>query len=91
MFVEEEIATHHPKDGEDSIISLLKKDADHLPHIRFDCGTEDILLEGNRTLHRYMQDNGLPHIYEEFAGGHEWSYWEEHLKDSLKFFERKYV
>lgn len=91
LFVEEDIHIHFPSAGEDNIISLLKKYAKHLPEIRFDCGTEDILLKGNRALHLAMQEMRLPHIYEEFSGGHEWSYWENHLKDTLRFFQNKYV
>jgi enterochelin esterase-like enzyme len=33
-----------------------------------------------------MQESGIPHIYEEYAGGHEWDYWAKHIGRSLKFF-----
>jgi enterochelin esterase-like enzyme len=57
-----------------------------LPPIRFDCGTEDILINYNRSLHSKLEMAEIPHVYEEYAGGHEWSYWSIHIVKSLKFF-----
>jgi enterochelin esterase-like enzyme len=28
------------------------------------------------------------HDYEEYEGGHEWAYWQEHVIDSMLFFSR---
>lgn len=58
----------------------------NLPRLRFDCGSEDILIEHNRTLHRDLEAAGIPHVYEEFPGGHTWDYWHEHLVETLRFF-----
>ena len=58
------------------------------PPLRFDCGLSDPLLEANRTLHSQLAHAGIPHRYEEFEGGHEWPYWESHLKETLLFFEK---
>lgn len=57
-----------------------------LPRLRFDCGTEDGLLGHNRALHRDLEAAGVPHVYEEFPGGHTWEYWQAHLADTLRFF-----
>jgi putative tributyrin esterase len=59
---------------------------DELPPLRFDCGESDLLLTYNRDLHKKMEKEGISHIYEEFGGGHEWSYWSKHVVKSLKFF-----
>ncbi|HTV81997.1 MAG TPA: alpha/beta hydrolase-fold protein [Acidobacteriaceae bacterium] len=56
-----------------------------LPPLRFDCGRQDSLLEGNRALHQVLEDEGIPHIYEEHSGGHCWEYWAEHVRDTLRF------
>lgn len=69
-----------------SVIECLKKNAHRLPPLRFDCGSDDILIERNRTLHQQLDHAGIPHVYEEFTGGHTWEYWHEHLADSLRFF-----
>jgi len=57
-----------------------------LPPIRFDCGTEDELIEGNRTLHQDLVDQGIAHEYKEYPGNHGWVYWEKHIKETILFF-----
>jgi S-formylglutathione hydrolase FrmB len=73
---------------EGSALAAILAGRETLPPLRFDCGTEDHLIEDNRSLHRELLAQGVPHVYEEFAGGHEWPYWEAHLADSLRFFAR---
>ena len=60
--------------------------SDRLPPLRFDCGTEDPLIQHNRELSRELKKAGIPYVYEEFSGGHSWTYWETHLADMLRFF-----
>jgi putative tributyrin esterase len=69
-----------------SVIDCMTRHGARLPHLRFDCGTEDVLLEHNRVLHRDLEAAGIPHVYEEFPGGHTWDYWHAHLSDTLRFF-----
>ncbi|HVU51044.1 MAG TPA: alpha/beta hydrolase-fold protein [Polyangia bacterium] len=57
-----------------------------LPPLRFDCGTGDGLLAGNRALHAALEARGVEHVYEEFPGGHDWPYWKLHVADTLRFF-----
>ena len=45
------------------------------------------LIEPNRKLHSKLEEKGIAHDYEEFEGGHEWSYWEKHFADTLLFFQ----
>jgi tetratricopeptide (TPR) repeat protein len=70
----------------DDALAALVRSRGNLPPIRFDCGTEDFLIEPNRELHRGLTAAGIPHRYEEFAGAHTWDYWEQHLPRSLRFF-----
>ena len=85
-FVEESLPGFDLTDNEPLAVIDCAKLSLQLPHLRFDCGTEDILIEHNRTLHRDLQTAGIPHVYEEFPGGHTWDYWHEHLADTLRFF-----
>lgn len=86
-FVEEPLAEFDILENEPlAVIDCMKANAARLPHLRFDCGTEDILLEHSRTLHRDLLEAGIPHAYEEFPGAHTWDYWREHLADTLRFF-----
>jgi len=87
LFVEEKTAIYRQADADrENVVDLLLKHKDRLPPLRFDCGTEDELIEGNRQLHEALTAAGIPHQYEEFPGGHEWPYWELHLEDTLRFF-----
>jgi enterochelin esterase-like enzyme len=88
LFVEEPIAeliAHGAKN--EGIWELAQRHRAKLPTLRFDCGKQDQLLEYNRNLHAQLKTAGIPHSYEEFEGGHEWAYWQEHVKDSLRFFD----
>ena len=65
----------------------LEVNAPRLPPLRFDCGTADHLLAGNRALHAALDSREVAHVYEEFAGGHDWIYWRLHFADTLRFFD----
>ncbi|MGB5272503.1 MAG: alpha/beta hydrolase-fold protein [Flavobacteriaceae bacterium] len=88
LFVEEpveELIAHGAMN--EGIWDLVQRHRAKLPSLRFDCGKQDPLLEYNRKLHAQLKKAGIPHGYEEFEGGHEWAYWQEHVKDSLRFFD----
>jgi enterochelin esterase-like enzyme len=67
------------------ILHWARRNRSMLPPLRFDCGREDSLLEGNRALHRALEAEGIPHSYEEHDGGHTWEYWQEHVRSTLRF------
>lgn len=71
-----------------SVLDCMKANATRLPSVRFDCGTDDPLIEPNRALHQGLLAAGIAHEYREFPGGHTWEYWHEHLADTLRFFAR---
>lgn len=64
----------------------MERNRAELPPFRFDCGTGDPLIEENRQLHNSLLARDIPHVYEEFEGGHTWDYWREHLRETLRFF-----
>jgi putative tributyrin esterase len=68
-----------------SLLPWAETNRAQLPPVRFDCGTEDPLLEDNRRLHRELTRLAIPHTYEEFPGGHDWQYWTEHVRGTLTF------
>lgn len=86
LFVEENLNNY--KDEESSVFKEILKNKKELPKLRFDCGKDDLLIEHNRTLHQKLKQENIQHIYEEFEGKHEWSYWQEHIKDTLLFFNQ---
>lgn len=86
-FVEERPENYfQPDKSEEDILKTILKNRGHLPPLRFDCGLSDLLLTENRSLHNQLIQNNILHHYFEYAGGHEWSYWQTHIKDSLLFF-----
>ncbi|MEM8857948.1 MAG: alpha/beta hydrolase-fold protein [Chloroflexota bacterium] len=69
-----------------SIVHWLRMNHPALPAFRFDCGSEDKLIEDNRELHKQLNALQIPHQYQEFPGAHKWAYWADHVKDTLRFF-----
>ena len=91
-FVEEPIVAYRASQKEDlRVLYWIRENKEHLPPLRFDCGTDDHLIEENRKLHRDLAASGIPHQYFEFEGDHSWPYWREHIKDTLIFFEGQRV
>ena len=56
--------------------------------LRFDCGTEDGLLEVNRRFHAHLAKLRIDHEYAEHPGGHDWGYWDRHVRETLAFVVR---
>ncbi|MBO4547865.1 MAG: esterase family protein, partial [Abditibacteriota bacterium] len=52
---------------------------------RFDCGTEDGLLPENRAFAAFLKEKGIPHVYEEHPGTHNWDYWRAHVGAAIAF------
>ncbi|MBX2925281.1 MAG: hypothetical protein KF746_23975 [Chitinophagaceae bacterium] len=86
-FVEEDVAGYSQDNKtEEDVFTTILQYRHGLPPVRFDCGSEDSLVEHNRKLHHLLAEQNIIHIYEENPGGHEWPYWEKHISKSLKFF-----
>ncbi len=89
LFVEE--AENNYKQGlkvNEDVFELMLQNKKDLPPISFDCGKDDLLIANNRELHKKLTQSEIKHEYQEFEGAHEWSYWEEHIKDTLLFFNK---
>ncbi|HTH46084.1 MAG TPA: alpha/beta hydrolase-fold protein [Candidatus Limnocylindria bacterium] len=84
--VEEGVGSYSPAEEDRSVLAAMIQHRAELPPFRFDCGTEDFLIEANRELHAGLEAAGIAHIYQEFPGGHTWPYWETHVADTLSFF-----
>jgi len=70
----------------ESVLSCMLANKEKLPPFYFDCGTEDILIEFNRKLHKKLEENKIQHTYIEHPGVHQWKYWQTHIAESLLFF-----
>lgn len=71
--------------GPNDLVALAQKAGSSLPALRFDCGTEDFLLNSNQTLHKELTELGIKHEYQEFPGDHNWEYWDLHIPEAIEF------
>lgn len=89
LFVEEDLKNYYQQDkADEDLLETILKYRHQLPPLRFDCGTDDLLIEYNRKLHQSLIAAGIKHSYKENPGEHEWPYWEKHIGDSLRFFAK---
>jgi putative tributyrin esterase len=87
FFVQEPLKSYSQNEViDEDVFATMKHYREHLPPVRFDCGISDSLVKYNRDLHSKLEKAGIPHIYQEFSGGHEWSYWATHILQTLQFF-----
>jgi len=70
------------------ILNWIKRAGENLPLIRFDCGKSDTLITSIRAFHDTLSMLGVVHKYDEYPGGHDWSYWSPRAVDSLLFFDQ---
>jgi S-formylglutathione hydrolase FrmB len=73
---------------EDPFAIVGSIDHGRIPAMRLDCGTDDFLLDQNRAFHGRLDELRIPHEYEEFPGGHDWAYWDEHVRQAIAFHKK---
>lgn len=69
-----------------SVLDEILLNQANISPFRFDCGTEDVLIDVNQKLHNELINNNIQHDYVECKGGHQWEYWQQNIADSLLFF-----
>jgi enterochelin esterase-like enzyme len=69
-----------------SALHWIEQNRHELSPLRFDCGSDDLLIQYNRELHSELEKRAIPHKFEEVPGRHSWDYCHQHVKDSLMFF-----
>jgi S-formylglutathione hydrolase FrmB len=78
-----------PAGGPDDPFALVTNmDHGRIPKLLIDCGRDDFLLDQNRAYHAHLNEHRVPHDYEEFDGGHDWAYWDLHVRDAVAFHRR---
>ena len=70
------------KDPEAIAADLKKRNAE-IPQIYMACGTEDFLLDENRSYHNFLNSQGIDHIYKESTGVHDWTFWNEYIEKAI--------
>lgn len=62
-----------------------KKSREELPPLYAWCGTEDFLYEGNLKAWEHVRKLGYRLTNEASAGDHQWKYWDEKIRDVLRW------
>jgi S-formylglutathione hydrolase FrmB len=70
---------------EDPFALVERIDHGRLPPLRLDCGLDDVLLPQNRAFHKHLESLHIAHEYQEYPGGHNWEYWDEHVQEAIAF------
>jgi putative tributyrin esterase len=61
-----------------------------LPFVYLDCGTEDILLQTNRSFVDILLKQKISHEYRQLPGNHSWTYWDAQIQEVLRIAVRKF-
>ena len=59
------------------LLKKLKAAGARIPDLYLCCGTEDFLIEPNRQMHRFLEQEKIPHVYHEGPGLHDMVFWSE--------------
>lgn len=59
----------------------------------FDTGVEDETgaVENARAFHEELERLGIPHVYREYPGTHNWDYWGRRISEHLDFHEKQFT
>ncbi|MGH7784853.1 MAG: alpha/beta hydrolase-fold protein, partial [Candidatus Binatia bacterium] len=66
------------------LVSEFENEKYPAPLIFMDCGKLDSFLNVNREFSHKLAECGISHSYREFAGGHDWVYWNRRLRNILR-------
>ena len=56
-----------------------------LPELYLCCGTEDFLIEPNRAMHRFLEEQEVPHVYLEGPGIHDMVFWSAYIAKAIRW------
>ena len=66
------------------VFRKLKEAGADIPRIYMACGTEDNLIDSNRSFAAFLKKEGADVIFEEGPGKHNWTFWNKYLDRGLK-------
>ena len=61
-----------------------------LPYVYVDCGTEDGLLDINRSFVDILTKQKIPHEYRQLPGNHSWTYWDAQVQEVLRIASKRF-
>lgn len=69
----------------EELLRRLLTEGKSIPGIYMACGTEDFLLQKNRSFHEFLQTHGITHEYIESNGCHNFEFWNRYLEPAVKW------
>lgn len=64
-----------------ALIKSKKNENSDLPDLYVCCGRDDeVFIDENRKYHNFLKELDILHEYYESAGGHDWDFWDIHIK-----------
>jgi S-formylglutathione hydrolase FrmB len=76
-------ATAEQADDHDPFTLVTRVPADRMPHLYFDCGTEDFLYDSNREFAKLLLDKKISFTFGQSPGGHTPPYWSREIFNSV--------
>ena len=67
----------------------LAENSKDLPFIYMWCGTEDTLIEINKTFDAHLTRLGIDHTFKCSEGNHTWKYWDQQLETALELWNEQ--
>ena len=68
-----------------ALATKAKNEGMQLPRLYLWCGTEDSLIEINRTFDRHLTELGIAHEFETSERDHTWKWWDLHIREALEW------
>lgn len=65
------------------MVKKLKADGKEIPKVFMACGDQDSLLETNKKMAAFLQEQGVDVIFEVGPGNHEWDFWDTYIKKAV--------
>ena len=69
----------------ETLVMKLVQQKKEIPKIFMACGTEDFLLETNRTFHKFLSLKNVAVNYFESSGGHDMMFWNEYFAKGFEW------
>ncbi|MDW2798461.1 alpha/beta hydrolase family protein [Clostridium boliviensis] len=67
------------------LVKKILKEGKQLPPLFMACGTEDFLLQENRSFIEFLAKEKVGVAYQESTGTHDWKFWNEYLEPAIKW------
>ncbi len=78
-----QLANH--ENNPEELVRRLKAAGGPIPEIYMACGSQDFLIENNRTFHAFLEKEQVDHVYLESPGAHDFVFWNTYLEPAIRW------